>query len=176
MDCPRTGKPMSEIEISGVKVDVSTGCGGVWFDNFEFKKFDEPFESAGNKLIELMEKYKNKNVDVSKRINCPRHKGVVLMRHFYSVKQKIEIDECPQCAGIWLDPGELAEVRKLFSSEEERNNAADKFIAEVFNSPEIQAMKRKSEEDLQKARRFANMFKYICPSQYIPGKQNWGAF
>ena len=31
MKCPRTGKDMIEVEIDGVKVDVSTGCGGVFF-------------------------------------------------------------------------------------------------------------------------------------------------
>ena len=35
MNCPRTGKEMVEVEIDGVKVDVSTGCGGVFFDNFD---------------------------------------------------------------------------------------------------------------------------------------------
>jgi hypothetical protein len=27
-----------------------------------------------------------------------------------------------------------------------------------------------------KSRRFANMFRFVCPSYYIPGKQSWGAF
>ena len=32
LKCPRTGQPMVEVEIDGILVDVSTGCGGVWFD------------------------------------------------------------------------------------------------------------------------------------------------
>jgi hypothetical protein len=37
-------------------------------------------------------------------------------------------------------------------------------------------MRRESQEKLEKARRIANIFRFICPSYYIPGKQEWGAF
>jgi len=29
---------------------------------------------------------------------------------------------------------------------------------------------------LERARKFAGMFRFICPSYYLPGKQAWGAF
>ena len=176
MNCPRTGKPMEEIEIGGVKVDVSTGCGGIFFDNFELKKFDEPFEAPGEQLIAASQKYSDESVDTSPRINCPHHPDCVMMRHSFSVKQAVEIDECPQCGGIWLDPGELGKVRALFPSEEAKSRAADEMFEKMFQSPEMQAMKSKSDADLAKAKRFARMFRFICPSNYIPGKQDWGAF
>jgi hypothetical protein len=31
-------------------------------------------------------------------------------------------------------------------------------------------------EDLRKARRIAHAFRFICPSYYIPGEQDWGRF
>ena len=34
----------------------------------------------------------------------------------------------------------------------------------------------KTMEDLRKARRIAHAFRFICPSYYIPGEQDWGAF
>lgn len=176
MNCPRTGKPMEEVEIGGVKVDISTGCGGVFFDNFELKKFDEPFEAAGEQLIAASQKYYDPSVDTSPRIHCPKHPDVVMMRHSFSVKRAVEIDECPECGGIWLDPGELAKIRELFPSEEAKNEAADEMFEQMFQSPEMSAMKAKSDADLAKAKRFAGMFRYICPSNYIPGKQDWGAF
>ena len=33
-----------------------------------------------------------------------------------------------------------------------------------------------SQAELAKAQRFAHAFRFICPSYYIPGKQDWGAF
>ena len=40
MKCPRTGTELKEIEVGGVKVDISEACGGVWFNNFELQHFD----------------------------------------------------------------------------------------------------------------------------------------
>lgn len=177
MLCPRTGKPMIEVEFGGVKVDVSTGCGGVWFDNFELKKFDELHESAGEDLIKLMEKYHDPNIDTEAKIKCPKCEDITLMRRFYSVKRQVAIDECAQCGGIWLDAGELLSIRQQYETEQERNQAASEYIDDILkNDPQIQAMKAEQQESLTKARRFARMFRFICPSNYIPGDQDWGAF
>jgi hypothetical protein len=37
-------------------------------------------------------------------------------------------------------------------------------------------MQAQDEEKLAKTRRVANVFRFICPTYYIPGKQDWGAF
>ena len=34
----------------------------------------------------------------------------LLMRHFFSAKRAVTVDECPTCAGVWLDAGELEMV------------------------------------------------------------------
>lgn len=98
-----------------------------------------------------------------------------MMRHFFSAKKHVEVDECPGCGGVWLDEGELRSIRKLFASEEEREKAAKEYFDEVFGE-QLQKMRSESEEKLQKARKFANMFRFICPSYYIPGKQDGAAF
>lgn len=176
MKCPRTGKPMKEVEINGIKVDISTGCGGIWFDNFELNKFDEAFECAGERLMDACKPYLDTSIDTTPRLHSPRHPEITMMRRSFSVKRKVEVDECPKCAGIWLDPGELDAIRNLFPSEEAKNAAADAHFGELFRCPEIQAMRHESQESLRKARRFAGLFRFLCPSFYIPGRQNWGAF
>ncbi|MGC6483001.1 MAG: zf-TFIIB domain-containing protein [Synechococcus sp.] len=95
-------------------------CGGVWFDNFELKKFDEVHESAGEKLVESMALYANESIDLNERIYTPRYPDILMVRRFYSPKRQIEIDEYPQCGGIWLDAGELARMRDLFPAEEQQ--------------------------------------------------------
>src|SRR3989442_11798551 len=50
-------------------------------------------------------------VDFKKRRNCPKCGDVVLMRHYYSKKRGVMVDECPNCAGFWLDAGELEQIR-----------------------------------------------------------------
>ena len=66
-------------------------------------------------------------------------------------------------------------MRSLFNTEEERHRAAEEYFEEVF-SDQLKEKQAEGEAKLAKARRVANMFRYVCPSFYIPGKQDWGAF
>jgi hypothetical protein len=112
--------------------------------------------------------------DLSKRIRCPRHEEI-MMRHFHSVKRAVVVDECPRCAGFWLDAGELPGIRSEFSTEEERKKAAQEYFSELFD-PNLAVARAKTMEDLRKARRIACAFRFICPNYYISGEQDWGAF
>jgi len=161
--------------VGDVTVDVCRGgCGGIWFDSFEFKKFDEPNESAGEELLDV-EQDASIVVDHTKRLKCPKCDDLVMMRHFFSVKKEVEVDECPGCGGFWLDAGELRKIRSMFNTEEERHKAAGEYFSEVFGA-DFAAMQAEDEAKLAKARRVSNMFRFICPSYYIPGKQAGGAF
>jgi Zn-finger nucleic acid-binding protein len=166
---------MKEVEINKVEIDICEDCGGVWFDNLEFEKFDEVQESAGDQLVNLLAGCRKKPVDLSQRVNCPRCPDTVLMRHFESALRKIAIDQCPSCGGIWLDAGELAEYRKLFPGEEDKKKVNEEFIAANI-MPLLKKEAQKEEEKLKQAQRFANVFRFVCPSYYIPGKQEGAAF
>ena len=169
MECPACGNILEEMTASDVTVDVCKGgCGGIWFDQFELTSFDEPHESAGEALLDI-ERDTSITVDRTKKLRCPKCSDVVMMRHFFSVKKETEVDECPGCGGFWLDAGELGRIRSLFNSEEERHKAAEMYFSELFDD-QLSTMKA------EKSSRVANMFLFICPSNYIPGKQDWGAF
>ena len=174
MECPACSNSLKEVTVGDVTVNVCEGgCGGIWFDNFELKKFDEQHESAGQELLDI-ERDESIVVDHTKRLKCPKC-GIIMMRHFFSVKKEAEVDECPNCAGFWLDAGELRQIRGLFNTEEEREKAAEQYFSEVFDK-ELTEVKGGGEAKLRKAQSIANMFRFICPSNYIPGKQDWGAF
>lgn len=98
-----------------------------------------------------------------------------MMRHFHSIKKEVEVDECPNCGGFWLDSGELGRIRSQYSSDAERKAAAKDYFEKIFGE-ELKKMREESEEKLEKAKKIARMFRFICPSYYIPGKQDWGAF
>jgi Zn-finger nucleic acid-binding protein len=175
MNCPACGNVLKEITISDISVDVCQGgCGGIWFDNFELKKFDESHESVGEELLNA-ERDPSIVVDYNKRLKCPKCDDIVMMRHFFSVKKQVEVDECPGCGGFWLDAGELGKIRSLFNTEQERHEAAEGYFTEVFGD-KLAAMKAEDQASVNKARKISNMFRFICPSYYIPGKQDWGAF
>jgi Zn-finger nucleic acid-binding protein len=175
MKCPECENQLQEMTVSDVTVDVCKGgCGGIWYDNFELKKFDEPHESAGEELLDI-ERDESIVIDQTKKRNCPKCDDIVMMRHFFSTKKEVEIDECPNCGGIWLDAGELEKIRNLFSSEEEKKAAAEKYISEIFKE-DFAVQQVENESQANRIRRITRIFRFICPSYYIPGKQSWGAY
>jgi Zn-finger nucleic acid-binding protein len=158
-----------------ITVDICKGgCGGIWFDRFELAKVDEPHESAGEALLDI-EKNDKIIVEHSKRRRCPKCNAIIMMRHFHSVNQRVEVDECPGCAGYWLDVGELSAIRSEFKTEEERRRAAEEYFAEIFNT-HLAGMRAKGQDQAERARNIARIFRFICPSYYLPGKQDWGAY
>ena len=80
MECPACSNSLQQMTVGDVTVDVCKGgCGGIWFDNFELKKFDEPHESAGQTLLDI-ERDQTMVLDYEKRLNCPKCKDAVMMR------------------------------------------------------------------------------------------------
>lgn len=112
MKCPRTGGVLTPIKVGGIEVDVSQECGGVFFDNCELDKFDMSGEVRSDALVNHLQQFEYEPLNLDKRINCPKCEDVVMMRRYESPAQIIELDECPQCAGIWLDTGELSKLRE----------------------------------------------------------------
>ena len=175
MNCPACGNELREIGVGEFRVDACRGgCGGIWFDRFELDKVDEPYEAPGELLYDIPYD-KEIRVDASKRRHCPRCGDVVMMRHFFSVKREVAVDECPACGGFWLDRGELRAIRSLFESEEARREAGEAYFDRIFGG-RLEEMRRESEEKAERAQAFAKLFRFVCPSNYIPGKQSWGAY
>lgn len=173
--CPACGNQLTEVTIVDIKVDVCKGgCGGIWFDNFELEKFDEQHEHAGEELLNV-DKDPKVSVDYEAKRHCPRCDDMKMMKHFFTVKRKVEIDECGGCGGFWLDAGELGGIRDAFATEEDRHKAFDQYFNDIFGET-LRQEQQKSQEQLAKARKMAHAFRFICPTYYIPGKQGWGAF
>lgn len=175
MKCPACGHELSQMTAGQITVDACKGgCGGIWFDRFEIGKVDEPSQSAGESLLHI-ERNEGVKVDLTQRRKCPKCTDIIMMQHFFDVKRQVVVDECPKCAGVWLDVGELATIRKEFSTEEERRRAAEKYFDDIFGK-QLAELHARSVEHAEHARKIARLFRFICPSYYIPGKQAWGAF
>jgi uncharacterized protein len=176
MNCPACGRPLIPRAAGDVTVDICDGgCGGIWFDHYELRKLDEQSESAGETLLDVR-RDSAVQVDASKRYVCPHDTdGVVMMRHFWSVKRDVTIDECPECGGVFLDAGELGKIRHEFPTEAARHAAADAYFAEVVD-PMLNEARGESQERLERAQKLARTFRFLCPSAYISGKQAGAAF
>ena len=132
MKCPACFNELTEIQVGSLFVDVCQGgCGGIWFDAFELQRADEQEEEVGERLLEI-KRNESLIVDLTRKRNCPRCDGIKLQRHFFSAKRQVEVDECPNCAGYWLDAGELARIRAEKTSATELAKAKKESI-----SPEV---------------------------------------
>lgn len=175
MKCPACGDVLTLMVAGDVSVNVcESGCGGIWLDAFELGKVDEAHESMGEELLNVQE-VPGVTVDRERKRQCPKCDDVTMMRHFFSVKKQVEVDECPNCGGFWLDAGELASIRSQFETDEEREKATEAYYEEVFGA-QLAAMRAESKEKLETCRKIARIFRFVCPSYYVPGKQKWGAF
>lgn len=175
MKCPACQRELEEMTVDDITVDVCRGgCGGIWFDRYELRKLDEPHESGGESLLDV-ERDASIELDHTARRWCPKCDETPMLRHFFSVKRQVEVDECPRCAGYWLDEGELGHIRTLFQSEDERHAAAEACFDELFGNG-LAALRAQSAEKTEKAREIAKIFRFISPSYYVPGKQDGGAF
>ena len=176
MKCPACGNKLATMTQSDLTVDVcSQGCGGIWFDHFELQKVDEDNESAGEALLHITAPTPVPAQQPGTKRSCPLCLDTKMFAHFISVRQKIEIDECPKCGGVWLDAGELSAIRHEFKSDAERKQAARQYFDNLF-ADDLNVEKARLEQRSQQVQKFANAVRFILPSYWIPGKQDGGAF
>jgi len=129
MKCPACFNELTEMQVGSVKVDVCEGgCGGIWLDAFELQRVDDEEEEAGARLLAI-ERDEQIVVDVMRKRDCPRCTHIKLQRHFFSAKRQVEVDQCPNCSGYWLDAGELAKIRAEKAMTEEAQKASRSTIS-----------------------------------------------
>jgi len=118
MKCPACFNVLTPQPVGGVTVDICEGgCGGVWLDAFELQRLEGKEESQTEYLLQIA-RDPTLVVDMARKRECPRCSSVKLKRRFFSPRRRVEIDECPGCGGVWLDAGELEEIRKEMEEEQ----------------------------------------------------------
>lgn len=122
LKCPACGKDMEKVFIptEGINLDICTiGCGGIFFDNREFKEFDEKNED----ISAILEKINNKEfakVDTTAERHCPNC-GAKMVKNSSSINNEIEVEDCYCCGGKFLDREELVKIRAEYDTEAERS-------------------------------------------------------
>jgi Zn-finger nucleic acid-binding protein len=132
MKCPACFNELRTVTAGALAVDVCYGgCGGIWFDAFELQQVDEHTESAGEVLVDIV-RNPEVHVDHKSKRECPRCAGIKLKRHFFSALRKVEVDQCPNCSGYWLDHGELLAIRAERQAHASRKRNAEGMPIEVI--------------------------------------------
>ncbi len=132
MKCPACFSELTEVQIGSLAVDVCQGgCGGIWLDAFELQRVHEAAETAGEALLHI-QRDERLVLDLSRKRECPRCPGIKLHRHFFSARRRVQVDQCPNCAGYWLDAGELAQIQAETSESASAAQARQSSISSEF--------------------------------------------
>jgi len=86
------------------------GCGGIWFDAKELERVS----ARAATTLHTVWNIPTTKVKLSEPRPCPRCAGQLLERKWFSELKTVEIDECPQCHGVWLDAGEFTRIYEEF--------------------------------------------------------------
>jgi Zn-finger nucleic acid-binding protein len=109
--CPACDRTLLRLKTGSVTLDVCHGCGGIWFDHRELEKVNAEHPEAGDSVVEF-DHDSSTHVNESRTRPCPRCKTVILEQKLYSLGSGVIMDTCPKCNGLWLDHGELENIRE----------------------------------------------------------------
>jgi len=135
--CPACGKEMEKIYIPehGINIDIClNGCGGIFFDNRELEKFDEPQEKIDAILNAINGKVFQKVDERNNRIcPCCAHQ----MTKTGAANGTVQLDVCYTCGGKFLDNNELMKIRDHKTSNTDKE--IDALLENVYRE-EMQQM------------------------------------
>lgn len=149
MTCPACQKVMKKVLMpeSNINVDICLdGCGGIFFDNRELKRFDEKAENIDAISNAISGKTFEKVNQEELRI-CPAC-GMKMVKNCTSIKKEVQIDECYACGGKFLDASELQGLRAEYDTEAERSADVIKLVNKTV-APMIQQMDAEHQEALK---------------------------
>lgn len=146
MKCPACRRTLSPLTVDDVIVEAcQDGCAGIWFNQGDLNTLTDPAKAVGRLLFSIARDSAIR-VDLTQRRRCPRCPSSVLMRHFSSAKRVVVVDECPICGGVWLDAGELEQIRFEYPDEGARRQAAQMRFEEALIDDRMALSGRRLEE------------------------------
>jgi uncharacterized protein len=166
MNCPACGQGMRVEKVSGIAVDVcAEGCGGLWFDRLELRRLDELHEGDAANLLNFgMGKSGHRE---GGRLACPccTQKYPLIKRLFHPTI-RVEVEECPGCAGHFLDPGELGEIRKSNRPEAEREEAARQIYRDMVGA-QLKSLSTGKAPEQEESKLLGGLFRALLPRTWL---------
>src|ERR1700690_2948448 len=108
LDCPRDGSTMAENVTGEAVLDICAKCGGQFFDTGEM------YAAFGIKADpSLWDRDDTAGAVREGSFKCPRCNKMMLTQDIKHESDKVEIDRCPHCRGIWLDKGEVEQIMAI---------------------------------------------------------------
>lgn len=130
-NCPVCHSPLAP---NGAAHSCKT-CGGIFFEE---GAFDTRADAAANSGTPL-----TFNPNLHARRSCPAC-GLIMVPYRYQYTSPVTLDGCDECGGIWVDGGELAQIRSFLASEASPEAAARLEIGRAVSGLEQEASKTRA--------------------------------
>ena len=112
--CPRCAIPLEMIRLRDNELDICPVCHGMWLDTLEFKRLTSERDVYEDDTVSKEFQKKAIPQKEIKYLPCPRCKNLMIKRNFKKISGVI-IDLC-RLHGVWLDPGELEQIRSFIAN------------------------------------------------------------
>jgi Zn-finger nucleic acid-binding protein len=109
--CPVCGEPFERITYEGVGAMRCTGCGGYLINRNRLKGIQRRKQYPREALERSLEHTTRSNLE--SKVLCPKCR-TPMQKNTHSFGVKLELDVCPDCQSVWLDPGELEQAQMEF--------------------------------------------------------------
>lgn len=107
MNCPKCDHRMAPVVFEEIELDRCEHCGGLWLDMLELDKIRA---RGGSERIDDGPVDVGRRHDAIDRIACPRCTAAMI-RMVDREHPDVHYEMCSTCGGIYLDAGELHELR-----------------------------------------------------------------
>jgi len=132
-NCPDCSVAMSQKSFFGVLLDTCEHCAGIFFDEGEVSQIRERGGvRAFDELDTMIQPEPGHVVSVQHDTRkCPAcHDGMRRFRYLYS--SPVFLDSCDGCGGVWIENGELQQMREYIQSVKEgRPSSACKDLGDI---------------------------------------------
>lgn len=110
MKCPACQNPLQKKNAGAdLTLDICYGgCGGIWFDYTELERASASAPAATT--LHSIWQVSSNAAQPGRTRSCPRCSEQALERQWFSQSKSVEIDQCPQCRGVWLDAEEFSKI------------------------------------------------------------------
>jgi Zn-finger nucleic acid-binding protein len=106
--CPRDRQDMKILQVKEAFIDECPKCRGRFFDQGEM------FAALGlHADPSYWDRPETMGSLADAPIHCPRYDGHMQLQTVVQDGEKVEIDRCQHCHGIWLDEGEAERIMKI---------------------------------------------------------------
>jgi uncharacterized protein len=169
LKCPACGKTMVDQDFGGVQAHTcANGCKGIYFDWLQMQKRDHKNQGFGDALQAALQSPRSNDTN-RERLHCPKC-SLLMYRHQFALDKEVNIDECYGCGGMFLDSGELKELRDHSMSPQEEQAYLNKLVEDM---PETKELERQEEKDEQRAEALAKYTRFLRLSYYATGGHDW---